>query len=109
MEILSGTLDRRIRIQRGAKTNTGSGVKTTWSDIGTVWGSRSDASDGEKIAAGTIEGTVLSRFVVRSSSFTRDIKPSDRLICEGLTYNITGIKQKGRRDYLEITATAGLD
>ncbi|RRH71998.1 head-tail adaptor protein [Falsigemmobacter faecalis] len=105
----AGALDRRIAIRRAALTNTGLGTVTTWSEIATLWASRKDASDGEKAVAGTVQSTVVSRFVVRSSVMSRGIRPTDRLTEGGLTYEITGIKEVGRRDRLEITAEARLD
>lgn len=105
----AGALDRRITIRRGTVTNTGLGTTTVWADQVTLWASRKDISDGERAAAGMVQGTVVSRFVVRSSSVSRGIKPKDRLIEGGLTYEITGIKEIGRRDRLEITAEARMD
>lgn len=105
-----GDLDRAIQFQREVVTNTGNGVVSDWQNLGEPEPSaRTDASDAEKAAAGTIEGIVVSRFVVRSSSFTRDIRPKDRFTTEGQVFSVTGIKQVGRRDYLEITAEARLD
>lgn len=105
----AGALDRRITITRETVTNTGTGLVRDWSGYTTVWASRKDASDGEKAAAGTVQSTVVSRFIVRSSTLSRGIRPKDRLTTGGLTYEITGIKEIGRRDRLEITATARLD
>lgn len=105
----AGALDRRITIRRATVTNTGLGPTTAWSDLITLWGSRKDISDGERAAAGMVQGSVVSRFVVRSFTASRGIRPKDRLIEGGLTYEITGIKEVGRRDRLEITAEARLD
>ncbi|MFC3059511.1 head-tail adaptor protein [Paenirhodobacter populi] len=105
----AGALDRRITIERDAGENTPSGWKPDWQPIGRIWAGRSDISDAEKAAAGTVQGTVVSRFVVRSTTLSRDIKPKDRFVTEGLTFSIVGVKQRGRRDYLEITAEARLD
>lgn len=105
----AGALDRRITIRRATVTNTGLGPTTVWSDLITLWASRKDISDGERAAAGMVQGSVISRFVVRSFMASRGIRPKDRLIEGGLTYEITGIKEVGRRDRLEITAEARLD
>lgn len=102
--------DRRVQFQRPASVDDGLQQVATFADHGEpVWASRRDLSDAERAAAGWIEATVATRFVVRSSSFSRDLNPKDRVICEGLTFDIQGIKQVGRRDFLEITGTARTD
>lgn len=102
-------LDRRITLRRKAVTNTGLGMTEAWADLATIWASRKDVSDGEKIAAGGVMGTITARFVVRSSNLTRGLTPKDALIEGGKTFQITGIKEMGRRDFLEITAEARAD
>ena len=107
----AGNLDRRIQFQRGYEADDGYGVKTTFSDHGAMqWASKRDVSDGERAAAGWIEATVVSRFVLRWSTFTADIDPRDRLTCEGLAYEIIGRKEaEGRHRWVEITAKALTD
>lgn len=105
----AGHLDRRVTLATVAATNTGTGYTETATTLGKVWASRKDVSDAEKAAAGTVEGTVRARFIVRSSSLTRGLKPKDRLTEGGLVFEIVGVKQVGRRDMLEITAEARLD
>ncbi len=105
----AGSLDRRVALSSIASTNTGTGYTETATALGTVWASRKDVSDAEKTAAGTVEGTVRTRFMVRSSSLTRGLKPKDTLTEGGLTFRIVGIKEVGRRDMIEITAEARLD
>lgn len=106
----AGALDRRLQIRRAVTTDNGLEMVEAWRDCGPViWAGRRDVSDAERATAGWIEATMASRFTVRSSSFTRELTPKDRLVCEGLTFDIVGIKQLGRRDYLEITAVARTD
>lgn len=105
----AGALDRRITLSRETVTNTGLGPTRTWTVLTTLWASRKDVSDGEKATAGTVQSTVVSRFVVRSSIASRGLLPKDRLAEGGLTFEITGIKEVGRRDRLEITAQARRD
>lgn len=104
----AGQLDRRITLRRKTEVNTGLGLTATWADLGTIWAGRKDVSDGEKMAAGGVMSTLAARFVVRSSSLTRGLTPKDALIEGGRTFQITGIKELGRRDFLEITAEAVL-
>ena len=50
------------------------------------------------------DAEMVSRFRIRSSEFSRGLAAKDRLICEGRTYAIIGIKEIGRKDGLEVTA-----
>lgn len=105
----AGQLDRRVTLVSVSATNAGTGYTETTTTLGKVWASRRDVSDAEKATAGTVEGTVRARFIVRSSSLTRGLKPKDRLTEGGKVFQIIGIKEVGRRDVLEITAEARLD
>lgn len=105
----AGKLDRRVTFERVTETNTGLGLTTAWAGLGTVWASRKDISDGEKMAAGGVMATVAARFVVRSSVMTRGLLAQDRLTEGGRVFQITGIKEMDRRGYLEITAEARAD
>lgn len=107
-------LGRRITIRR-AGVETG---RDEWNlpivgpDIEfTVWASRQDVSDGERMAAGSVGGYRMTRFIVRHSKRTADILPSDELLHEGRTHNIIGIKETsdGRRRFLEITTSVDTD
>ena len=105
----AGRLDRRVTLRRKTLANTGLGMTEAWADLATIWAGRKDVSDGEKAAAGKLQSTVVARFIVRSSSLTRTLTPKDELIEGGRTFRISGIKELGRRDFLEITAEAGMD
>lgn len=107
----AGNLDRRVQFRRYTESDDGYGVKKTWADHGSaVWASKKDVSDGERMAAGWVEASVVSRFVVRWSTFTAAIDPRDRLKCEGLEMEIIGIKEgDGRHRWIEITAQAAVD
>jgi head-tail adaptor len=105
-----GTLDRRVQFTRATLADDGYSMAETWASLGSpVWAGRSDVSDGEKNRTGAVEASAMSRFIVRSSAFTRGITPKDRMTCDGFDWNITGIKQIGRKDRLEISATARAD
>jgi len=106
----AGKLDRRVQFRRATVIHDGLQNVETWSDHGApVWANRKDVSDGEKMAAGWMEATSVARFTVRSSEFTRALTPKDRLTTDGRDYDILGIKELGRRDWLEITALARVD
>ncbi|WP_404861860.1 phage head closure protein [Georhizobium sp. MAB10] len=107
-------LDRRITLQAdGVEIGRDAVNEPIYGDPVnlTVWASRRDVSDGERAAAGQVGATLQSRFVVRSSTATRAVTPIYRLIHEGATWNISGVKetQDGRRRFIEITATKDAD
>ena len=109
--IQAGELDRRVQFRRAILTDDGFGMVETWADHGTPrWAKKTDVSDGERWRAGQVQANITTRFTVRWSTFARDITAADRLVCEGLTYDITGIKEVGsRRTFVEITAAARAD
>lgn len=105
-----GAMDRRIRFERAQSTETGIEAEEIWSPVGgAVWAQKTDVSDGERWRAGEVAAHVTARFVVRAS-LARGITPADRLVCDGVVYDIVGIKEgPGRRERLEITAAARTD
>lgn len=104
------SLDRRVQFRRATLGDDGFAQGETWANHGgPVWASKADVSDGERWRAQEVAAHVTTRFQVRSSAFTRGLTPKDRLVCDGLTYDISGIKEVGRLNRLEITAAARVD
>lgn len=101
-------LDRLVQVQRFTVIDDGFSSTESWADHGAaIWASKEDVSDGERARAGMVEAQLMTRFKVRYSSFTAGLTTSDRLTCEGVTFNIYGIKEgAGRRQWLEVSATA---
>lgn len=98
MEI--GKLDRRIVIEsRSAARGTAGSETYTWAPLVTVW-------------AQVIEGTVNERFEADSRRETRmvvfrvryrpTITAAMRVLYNSKYYGITGIKEIGRRQYLDL-------
>jgi head-tail adaptor len=110
---IASKLDRLISFERATLVDDGFGMVETWAPFGApVWALRQDVSDGEKAQSGTVVSTVMTRFQVRNTPFTSGINPTDRLICEGHTYEIVGRKeaqQYGRRQLLELTCVRRTD
>ena len=112
-------LDRRVQFRRAALVTDGFGTRLAWNDANPaadnhgapVWAEKADISDGERWRAGEVQAHVTTRFKVRCSAFAAGITPKDRLVCEGLTYDIHGIKEPPgtRRQWIEITASARND
>jgi len=107
----AGAMDRRVQFQRFTEADDGLSTVQNWANHGTaVWAQKTDASDAERFRASEVSAIITSRFVVRYSAFTAALTPKDRLVCAGVTYDISGIKEgKGRRVSLEITAAARAD
>lgn len=105
---VASSLDRQVQFRRFTETDDGFGGTTkAWEDHGgLVWALRRDVKDEESIAAGVFGASLLTRFQVRYTDFTRAITADDRIVCEGVTFEIKGIKEPARgqrRQLLEIT------
>lgn len=108
----AGKVDRRIVIQRATTVpNELNEPVETWATYATVWASREDVSDGEKMSAGQVSSMLMSRFVIRSSLTAKGVTPKDRISHDGGIWNIFGIKETrhGRNRFIEITAGRKLD
>lgn len=106
--IAAGSLDRRIQLLRyeGETTNDLGEPVEGWTPAEKLWASKTDVSDVERVRAQAVGTNLTTRFVVRSSSVTRAIAAKDRIACEGRVYDVTGLKEIGRRDGIEITAAS---
>lgn len=115
MTVHASQLDRRITLQRASKVlNAFNEEISTWQDLSTVWARRRDASDSQKIellAAGQVGSFRVSRFTVRSSILIRSITPVDRILHDGVVWQINGVKEldEGRHRFIEITASRDAD
>jgi SPP1 family predicted phage head-tail adaptor len=106
----AGKLDRRVQFRRFTLIDDGFAQVESWVDHGSaVWAERRLVSDREQVAAAQVAARITARFVVRWSDLTGAVTPKDRLICEGREYDITGVKEIGRREGVEITAAARAD
>jgi SPP1 family predicted phage head-tail adaptor len=101
--MMSGRLDRKITLQRPTTTTDDYGETiTTWEDYRDVWADLSKQSGREMFEAGKL-AEVDAVFKVRYlSQITREW----RVKYDGQEYDITGLKEIGRKDGLEIAATA---
>jgi head-tail adaptor len=100
-----GRLDRLVQFRRATVGSDAFGATQTWADHGTpLYAQKSDLRDGERWRAGEVQAHVTTRFTVRRSPFTAALTPKDRLTCEGVEFEIVGIKEgAGRRQWVEIT------
>jgi SPP1 family predicted phage head-tail adaptor len=107
MALQAGDLDRRITIERFTETRDpfNNPVKS-WAPLATVWASRADVSDSERLAAQEIGAEITTRFRIRWSRALSDVDPKDRVRFDGRLYDIVGVKEIARREGLEITTAA---
>ena len=106
----AGKLDRRLTIRRASMSHDGfANVQGDPSDLATVWAERMPMSDGERNQQGGVFASATVRFRVRYSATVADLNPKDTLTCEGRGYEVLGVKEIGRREGLEITASERTD
>ena len=103
----AGRLDRMIVLKRRKTGSNNFGEQLDqWTSIGSVWANVAPVSDGERWRAGETLASKLSRFTIRYSSAASAMDPRDQIEHDGRVYDIQGIKELGRRQFLEITAAA---
>ena len=99
-----GRMDRRIAIEAVAVTQNDYGEEVeTWAPLATVFAEKRDIRARERFTAQQRLAEESAVFVIR---YRADVTPAMRLVCEGKTYRIEGLAEIGRREGLEITATA---
>lgn len=110
MSIQAGSLDRLVTLLApGAVVDDYNERVPTWVEHATVYASFRPAWATERLAAAEIGAEVGVIFEVRYSSETAMVDPKYRLSFDGLTYDIVGVEQIGRREGFRITANARAD
>jgi SPP1 family predicted phage head-tail adaptor len=106
----AGRMDRRVTLRRATTAPDAFNTPIeTWSDLATVWAEARPISDRERLAAAEVAASITHRFTIRWSTSMADLSPRDRLIFDGRDHDITAVKEIGRRDGIEITASARSD
>ncbi|MFC2967715.1 phage head closure protein [Acidimangrovimonas pyrenivorans] len=101
--IRAGKLDRQIIIEREAETVAASGaVSKTWAPIATVRAELVQRSADEYLAGFGEADAGGAVFRIR---YLAGITPADRVICDGVAYDIDEIAELGRRRALELRCT----
>jgi SPP1 family predicted phage head-tail adaptor len=101
----AGLLDRFVRLQRRTLTRdavTGEQVES-FADYASVWASKRDLRGREFFAAQQVNAEISTVWQIRYRS---GVLLTDRLVCDWLSYSITGIAEVGRRTGLELQTTA---
>jgi head-tail adaptor len=104
-----GSRDTKITFMRPGVVDDGlASRKGAMADLHQTWAGLKDVSDAERLAAGQVEGVMITRFVVGWTTANATVTPADviRVRVDGVEvyYGITGVKRIGARDRLEITA-----
>ena len=106
----AGALDRRLRIEVATETQSPSGeVTLTWPGtlLADVWASKRDLSGTELFRAQQLAAKVDTEFQIR---YPQDLDPfpnpdeTFRLVCEGISYDVTYVSEIGRREGLKLLA-----
>lgn len=101
----AGRMDRRVAIWRNMGTTAGPTGQPTedWQVWKTVWMGTRDVRSDERFRA---DQELATRSTVFVSHYIDGVLSTDRLVCEGITYDVIGIAEMGRHAGLEITAQA---
>ncbi len=101
----SGYLDRRATLQHQVLTRSATDGEqvATYTDYATVWAGKRDIRGREFVAGSQMNSDITTLWQIRHRT---DVKATDRIVVEGLSYDINGIAEIGRRDGLELQATA---
>ncbi len=100
-----GLFDRRVKIQILTSGVDASGQPTeTWNDFITVWMRIKPARGQERFTARQVVGTAVTTFEARHrSDITVD---KHRLVFDGRNWDISDIRENGRKRTMEIDASA---
>lgn len=106
----AGSLDRRISIERAtATTNALNETILTWECLTEVWAAVEEVPDGERWRAAEVAADVTTRFTIRWSGVVADVNPKDRIVYKDRIHDVKRVKELGRREGIEITASARAD
>lgn len=103
----SGTMDRLAVVQTPTESASAIGEPIlTWADFATRWIAVLPLSGSEQITAMASEGSVTHRVRMR---YTPGLKPKMRLACEGRTFEIMSVVERGRREEHELMVSEVVD
>lgn len=103
-----GELDRTATFSRPRYAVNGRNERTVagYDPVATVRAKRRPVSDAERNAGAEVRREVTDRFVTHWSAQLAALELTGILRCEGLTYDLVGRKELGRRQGLEWSAQA---
>ena len=102
-----GPLDRRLTIQSLQTVLDGVGQPIeTWSTVATVWGRIMPQPRGERFQAQQIVGHAMTTFRIR---YRTGITVKHRVLFDGKTWDVSDIRLVGRKQALDLDASARSD
>lgn len=100
----AGRLDRRIRIEEATTSADSFGQPLeTWALVAEVWAELAPLKGGERWMAQQVTAETTTRFRIR---YRDDVTEKMRIVYDGAEYDIASVTEIGRREGLEIMATA---
>ncbi len=101
----AGRLDRRLTIQRWVASGQDTHGQETgaWQTQRTVWAERRFMGGAERL---TIAQTVAGQTEIFRVRGRVDVTPADRVVMDGVAFDVQSVAELGRGAGLEITATA---
>ncbi len=105
--VMSGERDRLITLQKKTYTLDGFGGEViTWTTIGERWASSKPVKDGERFGNQEAIATITHRFQIPWDRVAALTDPTYRVLFDGRFYDVVAVKEIGRREGIEISATA---
>ena len=102
----AGRLDRLVTLQSRTVTRNAQGEDVvTYSDRASVWAEKFDLRGREYFAAQQVKADMQTRWRIRWRS---DVSVRDRLVADGVSYDIAAVAEIGRRDGLELITTVSV-
>lgn len=100
-----GNMNRRLAILRRVQTGTDTlnAPVFEWQTWRTVWAERISKKEDERFSDDLRQRYAVHRVIFRTR-YLADISEVDRLECEGVTYDIKGLRELGFREGTEISA-----
>lgn len=104
-----GKLDRRITFQSKivGENESNEDEEEGWENIATnptVWASKNERSGNEAYRADKLTDYLNVVFICR---YRDDITPKNRLVCDGIPYNIIAVTEISRKRFLNIDCESG--
>lgn len=101
----AGKLDRRITLETSTATRGKSGQqKSEWGTLAIVWANVRYQTPKEVFQADQLSALQTAIFTIRYRTGITAAK--NRVVYEGLAYNITGVSEIGRREGLQLIGQA---
>ena len=91
-----------------ATTNALNEPQRAWAELGREYGDVWWGNSAERREAGREQASQSAVFVTASTSVTRGVKVTDRILYDGKAWDITGIAPM-HRDEIHFTATAAVE